>query len=118
VLRLPRYQTSINGTRCGRKPAVPGALGADLAGDELTEGAYRARVIRGKQEYASGQAIPLLLFHGTAGHCSAASPSATSGAGAAQSCMIGYWMGEAHLPARAICSPHFGWLYPISFRRA
>jgi ribosomal-protein-alanine N-acetyltransferase len=62
--------------------------------DALSEASFRARVIRSAQEYASGVAVPLLLFAReddtligglTIGHIRR---------GAAQSCMIGYWMGE------------------------
>lgn len=62
--------------------------------DALTESSFRARVIRSAQEYASGVAVPLFLFSRsdhtlvgglTIGHIRR---------GAAQSCMIGYWMGE------------------------
>ena len=62
--------------------------------DALTESSFRARVIRSAQEFASGVAVPLFLFSRrnheligglTIGHIRR---------GAAQSCMIGYWMGE------------------------
>lgn len=64
--------------------------------DGLTEGSFRARVIRSAQEFASGVAMPLFLFSRhdhqligglTIGHIRR---------GASQSCMIGYWMGERH----------------------
>lgn len=64
--------------------------------DALTESAFRARVIRSNQEFASGVALPLFLYNRrndtllgglTIGHIRR---------GAAQSCMIGYWMGERH----------------------
>ena len=64
--------------------------------DALTESAFRNRVIRSSQEFASGIALPLLLFSRrdeellgglTIGHIRR---------GASQSCMIGYWMGELH----------------------
>jgi ribosomal-protein-alanine N-acetyltransferase len=64
--------------------------------DELTEASFRARVTRNSQEFASGLAVPLFLFrredHALLG-------GLTIGyirRGAAQSCMIGYWMGERH----------------------
>ncbi|MGO4569019.1 GNAT family N-acetyltransferase [Rhizobium sp. 2YAF20] len=63
--------------------------------DELTEGSYRARVIRGKQEYNSGQAIPLFIFHKD-GTLLGGVTIGYIRRGAAQSCMIGYWMGERH----------------------
>ena len=64
--------------------------------DALTESAFRTRVIRCNQEFASGVALPLFLHSRdkdtllgglTIGHIRR---------GAAQSCMIGYWMGERH----------------------
>jgi len=63
--------------------------------DELTEGAYRARVVRGKQEYNSGQAIPLFIFKKD-GLLLGGLTIGYIRRGAAQSCMIGYWMGERH----------------------
>lgn len=97
LLRLPRYQDFNQWHRLraeSRKFLEPWE--PTWRRDELTEGAYRARVIRGKQEYASGQAIPLFIFlkenHTLVG-------GITIGyirRGAAQSCMIGYWMGERH----------------------
>jgi len=64
--------------------------------DALTEASFRARVIRSAQEFASGVAVPLFLFSRdnheligglTIGHIRR---------GAAQSCMVGYWMGERY----------------------
>ena len=63
--------------------------------DELTESSYRVRVTRNAQEFSSGQAVSLLLFNSqqtllggiTIGYIRR---------GAAQSCMVGYWMGEAY----------------------
>lgn len=63
--------------------------------DELTEGSYRTRVVRNGQEFSSGTAVSFLLFEKetllvggiTIGYIRR---------GAAQSCMIGYWVGERH----------------------
>ena len=64
--------------------------------DELSLSSFRARVNRGHEEYDAGYAVPLLVF-------SRAEPMLLGGLtigyirrGAAQSCMIGYWMGERH----------------------
>ncbi|WP_275789417.1 GNAT family N-acetyltransferase [Pararhizobium gei] len=64
--------------------------------DEMTESAFRSRVIRNEQEFASGQAVPLFII-------SRADEALVGGLtigyirrGAAQCCMIGYWMGERH----------------------
>jgi [ribosomal protein S5]-alanine N-acetyltransferase len=64
--------------------------------DELTEGAYRARVIRGKQEYNSGQAVPLFIFLKEDMRLLGGLTIGYIRRGAAQSCMVGYWMGERH----------------------
>ncbi|WJH39219.1 GNAT family N-acetyltransferase [Aliirhizobium terrae] len=65
-------------------------------GDELTESAFRARVVRGGQEYASGLAVPLLLFRREDMVLLGGLTIGYIRRGAAQSCMIGYWMGEKH----------------------
>jgi ribosomal-protein-alanine N-acetyltransferase len=64
--------------------------------DELTEAAYRARIIRGKQEYSSGQAIPLFIFLRENTTLVGGITIGYIRRGAAQSCMIGYWMGERY----------------------
>jgi len=64
--------------------------------DELTEGAYRTRVIRGKQEYNSGQAVPLFIFGKPKQTLLGGLTIGYIRRGAAQSCMIGYWMGERY----------------------
>jgi ribosomal-protein-alanine N-acetyltransferase len=96
-LRLPRYQDFNQWHRLraeSRKFLEPWE--PTWRRDELTEGAYRARVVRGKQEYTSGQAVPLFIF--LKGDMTLVG-GVTIGyirRGAAQSCMIGYWMGERH----------------------
>ncbi|TWF57196.1 GNAT family N-acetyltransferase [Neorhizobium alkalisoli] len=64
--------------------------------DELTESAFRARVFRAAQEYASGLAVPLLLFRRDDMALLGGLTIGYIRRGAAQSCMIGYWMGEQH----------------------
>ena len=64
--------------------------------DELTEAAYRARIVRGKQEYSSGQAIPLFVFLRENTTLVGGITIGYIRRGAAQSCMIGYWMGERY----------------------
>ncbi|MGO7211116.1 GNAT family N-acetyltransferase [Rhizobium ruizarguesonis] len=97
LLRLPRYQDFNQWHRLraeSRKFLEPWE--PTWRRDELTEGAYRARVVRGKQEYTSGQAVPLFIF--LKGDMTLLG-GVTIGyirRGAAQSCMIGYWMGERH----------------------
>ncbi|WP_160005115.1 GNAT family N-acetyltransferase [Rhizobium sp. 18055] len=97
VLRLPRYQDFNQWHKL--RSASRGFLERwepTWRRDELTEGSYRARVIRGKQEYASGQAVPLLLFHRQNMTLLGGITIGYIRRGAAQSCMIGYWMGEPH----------------------
>lgn len=63
--------------------------------DELTESSFRVRVTRNGQEFASDLAVSMLLFQQnttllggiTVGYIRR---------GAAQSCMIGYWIGEPY----------------------
>ncbi len=64
--------------------------------DELTESSFRARVVRSGQEYASGLAVPLLLFRRQDNALLGGLTIGYIRRGAAQSCMIGYWMGERH----------------------
>lgn len=64
--------------------------------DELTEASFRTRVIRSGQEYVSGLAVPLLLFRREGEVLLGGLTIGYIRRGAAQSCMIGYWMGEKH----------------------
>lgn len=65
-------------------------------GDELTESSFRARVIRNEQEFSSGQAVPLLVFERTEKTLLGGLTVGYIRRGAAQCCMVGYWMGERH----------------------
>jgi [ribosomal protein S5]-alanine N-acetyltransferase len=62
--------------------------------DELTEASFRARVTRHTQEFSSGLAVPLLLFHRDDMRLLGGLTIGYIRRGAAQSCMVGYWMGE------------------------
>ncbi len=64
--------------------------------DELTESSFRARVLRAQQEYATGLAMPMLLFRGDDMTLLGGLTIGYIRRGAAQSCMVGYWMGEKH----------------------
>ncbi len=64
--------------------------------DELSEPSFRARVNRGYYEYRAGYAVPLLLFSHPKGNLLGGLTIGYIRRGAAQSCMIGYWMGERH----------------------
>ncbi len=99
-LRLPRFQdyrqwyALRSESRRFLEPWEP-----TWRGDELTESAFRSRVIRNEQEFSSGQAVPLLVFARAAGGEATLLGGLTIGyirRGAAQCCMIGYWMGERH----------------------
>ena len=65
-------------------------------GDELTESSFRARVIRNEQEFSSGQAVPLFVFERAEKTLLGGLTVGYIRRGAAQCCMIGYWMGERH----------------------
>ena len=65
-------------------------------GDELTESSFRARVIRNEQEFSSGQAVPLLIFERAEKTLLGGLTVGYIRRGAAQCCMVGYWMGERH----------------------
>ncbi|MBB4956200.1 ribosomal-protein-alanine N-acetyltransferase [Agrobacterium vitis] len=62
--------------------------------DELTEGAFRTRVIRNTQEYSSGLAVPLFLFRQSDEALMGGLTIGLIRRGVSQACMIGYWMGE------------------------
>lgn len=64
--------------------------------DALTESAFRNRVIRSSQEFASGVALPLFLFSRSNDELLGGLTIGHIRRGASQSCMIGYWMGERH----------------------
>ncbi len=64
--------------------------------DELTEASFRARVTRNSQEFSSGLAVPMFLFRRDDMALLGGITIGYIRRGAAQSCMIGYWMGERH----------------------
>ncbi|MGV8936303.1 MAG: GNAT family N-acetyltransferase [Allorhizobium sp.] len=64
--------------------------------DELTESAFRRRVVRNGQEYHSGLAVPLFLFQRESGVLLGGFTIGLIRRGAAQACMIGYWMGQRY----------------------
>lgn len=65
-------------------------------GDELTEASFRSRVVRSSQEHSSGLAVPLLVFRRSDQALLGGLTIGYIRRGAAQSCMVGYWMGERH----------------------
>ena len=64
--------------------------------DELTEASFRARVTRNSQEFSSGLAVPMFLFRRDDMALLGGITIGYIRRGAAQSCMIGYWMGERY----------------------
>ncbi len=64
--------------------------------DELTEAAFRRRVQRNAEEFSAGQAVPLFLFRRSDQALLGGITIGYIRRGAAQSCMIGYWMGEKY----------------------
>ncbi|MDO1581331.1 GNAT family N-acetyltransferase [Rhizobium oryzicola] len=97
MLRLPRYtdyrqwQQLRSESRQFLQPWEP-----TWRHDDLTESSFRARVIRNTQEFSSGLAVPLLLFRRKDQCLLGGITIGYIRRGAAQSCMIGYWMGEKH----------------------
>lgn len=64
--------------------------------DELSGSAYRARLNRYQQEYDAGQSIALFIFARDSDDLLGGITIGLIRRGVAQSCMIGYWMGECH----------------------
>ncbi|MBB4064456.1 GNAT family N-acetyltransferase [Gellertiella hungarica] len=64
--------------------------------DELSGSAYRARINRYEQEYEAGQSIALFIFERESDELLGGITIGLIRRGVAQSCMIGYWMGERH----------------------
>ncbi|MCT7662972.1 GNAT family N-acetyltransferase [Shinella kummerowiae] len=97
LLRLPRFNdyrqwyALRSGSRRFLEPWEP-----TWRGDELTESSFRARVVRNEQEFSSGQAVPLLIFERGENTLLGGLTVGYIRRGAAQCCMIGYWMGEPH----------------------
>jgi ribosomal-protein-alanine N-acetyltransferase len=97
LLRLPRFNdyrqwyALRSGSRRFLEPWEP-----TWRGDELTESSFRARVVRNEQELSSGQAVPLLIFERGENTLLGGLTVGYIRRGAAQCCMIGYWMGEPH----------------------
>lgn len=97
ILRLPRasdypqWATLRSASRTFLQPWEP-----TWRDDELSQVAFRSRVNRGREEYRAGYAVPLLLFSRPDMRLLGGLTIGYIRRGAAQSCMIGYWMGEAH----------------------
>ncbi|MCP8897151.1 GNAT family N-acetyltransferase [Shinella daejeonensis] len=97
LLRLPRFQdyrqwhALRSESRAFLEPWEP-----RWRADDLSESAFRARVVRNEQEYASGQAVPLLIFSRPDECLLGGITIGYIRRGAAQCGMIGYWMGERH----------------------
>ncbi len=97
LLRLPRYSDFEQWHKLRREsrsflePWEPA-----WRPDELTERAYRARVLRNEQEFFSGLAVPFFIFSGSDETLLGGLTIGLIRRGAAQTCMIGYWMGERY----------------------
>jgi ribosomal-protein-alanine N-acetyltransferase len=97
LLRLPRYDdfeqwhALRRDSRAFLQPWEP-----TWRTDELTERAFRARVVRNSQEFHSGLAVPFFLFSQGDYLLLGGLTIGLIRRGASQSCMIGYWMGERH----------------------
>ncbi|MCO6186822.1 GNAT family N-acetyltransferase [Rhizobium sp. L1K21] len=64
--------------------------------DDLTRQAFRLRIERNEHEYSNGSAIPLFIFSKQEGALLGGITIGQIRRGAAQCCMIGYWMGEQY----------------------
>lgn len=64
--------------------------------DELSGSSFRARLNRYQQEYDAGQSIALFMFERESDQLVGGITIGLIRRGVAQSCMIGYWMGERH----------------------
>lgn len=64
--------------------------------DDLTRASFRLRVRRYEQDYQRGQAVPFFIFLKSGDVLVGGLTIGYIRRGAAQSCMIGYWMGETH----------------------
>ncbi len=64
--------------------------------DDLSKMAFRRRVERSQYEYSAGTAVPLFLFNKESGKLLGGITVGHIRRGAAQCCMLGYWMGERH----------------------
>ncbi|MCL6706213.1 GNAT family N-acetyltransferase [Pseudomonas sp. R2.Fl] len=97
LLRLPRYadfeqwHRLRSQSRSFLQPWEP-----TWRADELTQRSFRTRVIRSEQEYHSGLAVPFFVFSLPEGELLGGLTIGLIRRGAAQSCMIGYWMGAKH----------------------
>lgn len=64
--------------------------------DDLTRASFRLRVRRYDQDYQRGHAVPFFIFLNQGDVLVGGLTVGYIRRGAAQSCMIGYWMGEAY----------------------
>ncbi|MGG7517302.1 GNAT family N-acetyltransferase [Allorhizobium undicola] len=62
--------------------------------DELTEASFRSRCLRHSQEHACGLSVPFFLFRRQDDALLGGLTIGLIRRGVAQTCMIGYWMGE------------------------
>ena len=66
------------------------------ASDELSRLSFLSRIGRYEREYAEGHAVPMFLFLKASDELIGGMTIGYIRRGAAQSCMVGYWMGERH----------------------
>ena len=64
--------------------------------DELSRVSFIARISRYERDYADGATVPYFLFRKSDDQILGGLTIGYIRRGAAQSCMIGYWMGETH----------------------
>jgi ribosomal-protein-alanine N-acetyltransferase len=66
------------------------------AHDDLTRAAFRYRIQRYDADRAAGQALPLFVCLKSSGQLAGGVTLGAIRRGAAESCTLGYWMGEQH----------------------
>ena len=82
--------------------------------DELSGSAFRGRLNRYDEEYEAGQAIALFIFDRQTEDLLGGITIGLIRRGVAQSCMIGYWMGERHA-GRGVMSGALDLVIPYIF---
>ncbi|KPF46801.1 GNAT family N-acetyltransferase [Rhizobium sp. AAP43] len=97
TLRLPRFRDFDQWHKLRRESrAFLQPWEPTWRAEDMTERAFRQRVIRNEQEFITGMAVPFFLFQTETDDLLGGLTIGLIRRGAAQSCMIGYWMGECH----------------------
>lgn len=82
--------------------------------DELERSGWRKRLERNRAEYKAGTGIGFLVFDTKTGSLVGGLTVGNIRRGAAQSCQIGYWMGEVHA-GKGMMHAALGLVIPFAF---